>query len=114
VRERVEVPVRTLDAFLAADAGWTEPIELLKIATQGTELPVLTGAVGSLERVRLIWTEVSFRPMYRGSAVFADIHEFLDRQALASTRSTMGSGGVMASYRRPTPFSLDRPPRRNS
>jgi len=78
VRERVGVTVRTLDDLLA-DAGWTDEIDLLKIDTQGTELQALRGAAGSLSRVRLIWTEVSFRPMYEGSAVFSDIHEYLHR-----------------------------------
>lgn len=78
VREHVEVTVRTLDDLLA-EAGWTGEIGLLKIDTQGTELQVLKGAVGSLARVRLIWTEVSFRPMYEGSAVFSEIHGFLQQ-----------------------------------
>lgn len=78
VRERVGVTVRTLDDLLS-EAGWSEGIDLLKIDTQGTELQALRGAEGSLSRVRLIWTEVSFRPMYEGSAVFSDIHGFLHR-----------------------------------
>ena len=79
VREKVEVPVRTLDDLLE-EAGWIEPVDLLKIDTQGSELQVLKGAAHSLQRTHLIWTEVSFRPMYEGSAVFPEIHEFLYRQ----------------------------------
>jgi FkbM family methyltransferase len=76
VLERIEVPVRTLDGLLD-DEGWSGPIDLLKIDTQGTELRVLQGAARHLQQIRLIWTEVSFRPMYEGSAVFSDIHGYL-------------------------------------
>jgi FkbM family methyltransferase len=78
VRERVAVPTRTLDE-LVAEAGISAPIDLLKIDTQGTELHVLRGAARALPRVRMIWIEVSFRPLYDGSALFADVHAFLRR-----------------------------------
>ena len=79
VRERVTVPTRTLDA-LVAGAGFTGTIDLLKIDTQGAELLVLKGAVAVLPRVRMIWAEVSFRALYDGSALFADVHGFLAEQ----------------------------------
>ena len=76
VRERIEVPVRTLDGVLAEDPS-VEPIDLLKIDVQGNELKVLRGAEQSLQRTRLIWIEVSFRPLYEGSAVFSEVYDFL-------------------------------------
>ncbi len=35
------------------------------------------GAQQSLKRTRLIWVEVSFRPLYEGSAVFSEVYDFL-------------------------------------
>lgn len=76
VRERVEVRVRTLDDLIE-ESAFDEPIDLLKVDTQGSELRVLKGAARSLKRIRLIWTEVSFRTQYEDSALFPEIHEFL-------------------------------------
>jgi FkbM family methyltransferase len=76
VRERIQVPVQTLDGLLAG-AALAEPIDLLKIDVQGNELRVLRGARQSLPRTRLIWVEVSFRPLYEGSAVFSEVYDFL-------------------------------------
>ena len=76
VREQVEVPVRTLDSLLGSHAS-SEPIDLLKIDVQGNELKVLRGAEQSLRRTRLVWIEVSFRPLYEGSAVFSEVYDFL-------------------------------------
>jgi FkbM family methyltransferase len=76
VREQIQVPVRTLDSLLAGRAS-AEPIDLLKVDVQGNELKVLQGAQQSLQRTRLIWIEVSFRPLYEGSAVFSDVYDFL-------------------------------------
>lgn len=76
VRERITVATRTLDE-LAAESGMLDTIDLLKIDTQGTERQVLEGARRLLPRVRMIWTEVSFRAIYEGSALFADVHSLL-------------------------------------
>lgn len=76
IREQIQVPVRTLDSLLA-DEGPSEPIDVLKIDVQGNELKVLRGAGQSLRRTRLIWVEVSFRPLYQGSSVFSEVYDFL-------------------------------------
>lgn len=76
VKQRIAVDLRTLDE-LAPAAGLDGRIDLLKIDTQGAELHVLRGATAILPRVRLVWAEVSFRAMYEGSALFADVHAFL-------------------------------------
>jgi len=74
VRETIVVDVRRLDDLARQVTG---DIDLLKIDTQGSELHVLRGAVETLRRVRLIWIEVSFVPLYEGSALFADVHALL-------------------------------------
>jgi len=76
VKQRIDVETRPLDA-LVAEAALPGTIDLLKIDTQGAELHVLRGAAATLPRVRIIWVEVSFRAMYEGSALFAEIHDFL-------------------------------------
>lgn len=79
VRQRIKVRTRTLDSLLA-DVNWTEPVDLLKVDVQGAELMVLRGALPALERIRMVWIEVSFRPLYDESAVFSEVYEFMNRQ----------------------------------
>jgi FkbM family methyltransferase len=79
VRNRISVQVRTLDALLAQH-GWVEPIDLLKLDVQGAEVKVLRGARQSLARTRLVWAEVSFRPIYDGSAVFAEVYDLMNSE----------------------------------
>lgn len=93
VRERIPVELKTLDE-LVFGAGLDGPIDLLKIDTQGAELLVLRGATTILPRVRLIWAEVSFRAMYQGSALFADVHAFLSGQGFRLYSIHEGFRGV--------------------
>ena len=53
-------------------------IDLVKIDVQGAEHLVLAGAVETLAKSALIWTEVSFKPLYEGSCVFEEIYKTLD------------------------------------
>jgi FkbM family methyltransferase len=74
VKQRVRTPVRTLDK-MCDEAGFEDPIVLLKIDMQGAEHLVLEGAGEVLQRVKAIWTEVSLRPLYEGSLTFEAISE---------------------------------------
>ena len=47
-----------------------------------------------LERVRLIWIEVSFRPLYEGSAVLSDVYAFLRSQGFRLYSLHEGFRGV--------------------
>jgi FkbM family methyltransferase len=76
VKDRVTVRVDTLDDILER-LGWADQIDLLKLDVQGAELKALRGAVRSLSVTALVWVEVSFRPMYEDSALFADIYSFM-------------------------------------
>ncbi len=76
LRERVLCRVRTLDDLLQEE-DWREQVDLLKLDVQGAEMMVLRGAETSLPSVRMVLSEVSFRPLYEGSAVFADVYDFL-------------------------------------
>ena len=76
LRERIRCRVRTLDDLLL-QLDWTESIDLLKVDVQGAEMLVLRGAERTLPRVRMVFVEVSFRPLYEGSAVFTDVYGLL-------------------------------------
>jgi FkbM family methyltransferase len=54
-------------------------IDLIKIDVQGSEHLVLSGGEKTLEISKLIWIEVSFKPLYDGSSVFADIYSLLEK-----------------------------------
>jgi FkbM family methyltransferase len=76
VREKITCRVTTLDTLLR-EAGWSESVDLLKIDVQGAELLMLRGAAESLPRVRFVLSEVSFQPLYEGSALFQEVYDLL-------------------------------------
>ena len=47
---------------------------LLKIDTQGTELDVIRGASGILERIAAIRVELSFERLYAGQELFDEVY----------------------------------------
>jgi FkbM family methyltransferase len=78
------VEMRRLDGLLdhhAPDAGGA-PI-FLKIDTQGSDLDVLEGAAGVLDRVAAIQTEVPLRPLYEGVAGLPEVLATLRARAFA-------------------------------
>jgi FkbM family methyltransferase len=76
----VRRPARTLDAILSGTELRT--IDLLKIDVQGFEDRVIMGAHDALARTACVFVEVSFRPLYHGSAIFSDIYEMLYERGL--------------------------------
>ena len=78
VRERIKTRVRSLDR-LCDEFGFNYAIDLLKLDVQGAEGMVLEGARETLRRVRSVWTEVSFRPLYEESSTFRDVYDFFRR-----------------------------------
>lgn len=50
---------------------------LLKMDVQGFEQHVLSGAQRTLERVTVVFTEMSLQPLYRGEALFTELSENL-------------------------------------
>lgn len=73
-----EIDVHALDDLVSA--GKVPPPDILKIDTQGFELPILRGAIHTLEGVSCIELETQFKPMYQGQALFGEVKEFLERQ----------------------------------
>lgn len=71
---REDVPLSTLDVELAAESAdslW------LKLDVQGAELDVLHGGRRTLERVRVIQSEISLGPLYSGQTDYLVLCEFL-------------------------------------
>lgn len=75
--KRYAVPVVRLDQLLA-DMDQRR-IDLLKIDTQGYELPVLRGAAVSLQVCPQVIVEMSLRPLYEGQASFEEVMRFLNQ-----------------------------------
>jgi FkbM family methyltransferase len=73
----LSVPVRTLDKFCAEQN--IDHVDLLKMDVQGYELSVLRGAKSFLERgkIKLVYTEANFVPLYEQQAYFHDLYNFL-------------------------------------
>jgi hypothetical protein len=63
---------------LVRDAG-LDHVDLLKVDVQGAEDKVLAGAIESLSMIFAIWIEVSFKPLYEGSAIYSEIYRTLDK-----------------------------------
>jgi FkbM family methyltransferase len=97
VRETIRTRLVRLDSVLA-EHNWTNNIDLLKLDVQGAELMVLAGAKRALESTTYVLTEISFRPMYKGSAVFSDVYEFLqghDFALISISEGFRGSDGEL-------------------
>jgi FkbM family methyltransferase len=78
-KETVQVDAVRLDEFCLAHQ--ISAIDVLKIDVQGAEGCVLRGADSLLEagRVRLVFTEVQFAPLYRDQTSFEQVHELLSQ-----------------------------------
>jgi len=82
VIRRVPMTTAALDRLLPA-AG-VERVHFLELDTQGTELEILRGAAGLLERSIVgVRVEVEFAAMYRGQALFGEIDAFLRERGFA-------------------------------
>jgi FkbM family methyltransferase len=81
-------PARRLDSIPSVIA-MTE-VDLLKIDVQGLEHLVIKGATETLKRAKVVLIEVSFRPLYKGSAVFHEIHACLSDSGFMMTALERG------------------------
>jgi FkbM family methyltransferase len=72
----VDVEMTTLDEA-AASLNLGDNI-LLKIDVQGYEMNVLAGSAGVLKRTSVLIVETSFKTMYEGQSLFADVNSFLE------------------------------------
>ena len=75
VASSISVPTITLPELMTREN--LENVDLLKLDLQGAERLVLTGSADALDRVRVIYTEVFFEPLYAGAWLFWEMNEFL-------------------------------------
>jgi FkbM family methyltransferase len=77
IKDRYPVEVITVDDYCSAHG--VERIDILKSDTQGFDLDVLRGARGTLDRhaIHMIFMEITFSDMYKGSPRFDEIYAFL-------------------------------------
>lgn len=75
VARTVRVPTTTLRQLL--EEQQLDGVDLLKLDLQGAERLVLTGSEEVLPRIRVIYTEVFFEPLYAGAWLFWEMNEFL-------------------------------------
>lgn len=77
----VITPIIALDDVIGLlFPDWSVTVDLLWMDAQGAELLILEGAIETLDRVNLIFCEVSSFKLYENGAVFSEIDEFLTRQ----------------------------------
>jgi FkbM family methyltransferase len=77
VRTMERVDTIALDD-LAAAGELPQPVDFLKIDTQGSELEILrSGEAAVLDDVLGIAVEVEFRELYRGQPLFGDVEQYL-------------------------------------
>ena len=74
VNRRIKVLTESLDNF-ARDFQISK-IDFIKIDVQGAEMDVLKGAEKILPNVDWVFTEVSFKPIYKGSSTFDQVFNF--------------------------------------
>jgi FkbM family methyltransferase len=67
--------VSTLDKELA-----DEPLDFMKIDTQGFGLNVLNGSINKIKNMIGIEIELDFVPIYCGGSLFAEVNDFLNGQ----------------------------------
>jgi FkbM family methyltransferase len=83
ITDRYPVDVTTVDDYCAARG--VERIDILKSDTQGFDLDVLRGAQRMIDRraIRLVFLEITFSDMYKGSPRFDEIYAFLADRGFA-------------------------------
>lgn len=74
VQTSITVPTTTLDDYCRTH----RPPDLLWLDLQGAELMAIHGAAAVLSHVKAIHLEIGCREMYKGQALFWDIHEALN------------------------------------
>lgn len=74
VQER-QVKITTLDDY--CDQHAIADVHLIKIDIQGYELKALQGALQTLTKTNYLLVESSIRPLYKDSARFTEVHDFL-------------------------------------
>ena len=84
VAEKVEVDIISLEDVVHKVMGSGKDCRaLLKLDTQGTELRILEGGGSIARQFAAIQVEVSFEPIYDGSATFTDVFSWMKTNGFA-------------------------------
>ncbi|HWD89921.1 MAG TPA: FkbM family methyltransferase [Mucilaginibacter sp.] len=76
--KKIKVQTETLDNIVGQRK--LDLVDLLKIDVQGAEHLVLGSAENMLKKTKLVYSEVSYRPLYEGSSTFFDIYKLLNER----------------------------------
>lgn len=79
VKEVIQVRTRTIESICQENS--IDQIDILKMDIQGAELEALRGTESLLneKRIRLIYAEVSFMPIYTNGVLFYQLSDYLAR-----------------------------------
>jgi FkbM family methyltransferase len=80
----VRVSCRRLDQVLSSEG--LGDVSAIKLDTQGSELPILKGAINTLKTCSIIDIEVQFNPLYDGVDLFGDVDIWLRQQGFVLWR----------------------------
>jgi len=86
-KQVVKVLVTTLDAWAHEQAIGT--VDFLWLDLQGGELAALRGASTLLSAVRVVYSEVSLKPMYQGGPLYPEFREWMAAQGFAVVREKL-------------------------
>lgn len=90
---KVQVPRRTIDAFMDAERLDRGKYNFLNLDIQGSELTALLGASIQLKHVDYVYTEVNIDRLYKGCCTLSEIDLFLGRFAFERVAITMTEQG---------------------
>jgi FkbM family methyltransferase len=76
VQNEIKVPSITLKTF--CEERHIDEIDLLWLDAQGAELKILKGLGEAISNVKIIKTEVEFKPQYTDAPLFEEVLEFLE------------------------------------
>lgn len=74
--KKYEINTITLDYFCAQNS--IDEIDILWMDVQGWEKQVLIGGLKMLSKIKLIYTELSFKEFYEKTSLYPDVKEFLE------------------------------------
>jgi FkbM family methyltransferase len=75
VQNEIQVPCTRVDTVCSENN--LDHIDIIWMDLQGAELLALESLGSMIDKVKLIYTEVTFKPMYHGQCLFDDINNYL-------------------------------------
>jgi FkbM family methyltransferase len=72
-----EIEIRRLDDFVSTEHIVIESELLIKLDVQGYEDRVIRGGIDTFRQARVVISEVSFQPLYKGQLVFDELYSIL-------------------------------------